>query len=474
MAETCFFGLWGPVSCHTSRSPPALFRPPRATLYPTLDLTGEQVGKVCVVDPAGRFMEQWDRQFRALEITNLRSPVFAHPDAYDEEAMLVYAVSNGRANEIHNAPMARAGKGRSTKNARDVGRAAMGLEGLPSTSLFSDFCQALAGRHAHTWIQGVATDVEKHVDGTGYTVSIGGSRRLKCDAVVLALGPVGAPRVPRAFEGATCPNIVHTDALFSGAGSGKTLRDIVHCRVASATAATGISTVLVIGGGLCAAQAALAAHKAGALVTLRSRRKLMTKDYDLNRDWLDFKKFNRLKHDFLSKPIEDRPAELAAAVDGGSVPTAYMQELKRHSGPGSALQIEVDPDIDGSNLEVSADGTVTVGSVRYALVILATGTTLAPLSNPLFANLQAKIPARFVGALPVLTPSLRWVEAEKIFVVGAPGALEIGPGALNLMGGKYGNFDVVLGLLLLLLFILLLFFGGLGNASVHHAGTLAA
>ena len=295
--------------------------------------------------------------------------------------------------------------------------------------------QALAGRHAHTWVQGAATDVEKRADGTGYTVTVGGTRRLKCDAVVLALGPVGAPRIPRAFQGAKCPNIVHTDALFSGAGSGNTLRDIVHHRVASATAASGLSTVLVIGGGLCAAQAALAAHKAGALVTLRSRRKLLTKDYDLNRDWLNFKKFNRLKHDFLAKPLEERPAELAAAVDGGSVPTAYMQALERLSGPGSSLQIEVDPGIDGSKLEVGTDGTVAVGGARFALVILATGTTLAPLSNPLFANLHAKIPARFIGTLPVLTPSLRWVETEKIFVVGAPGALEIGPGALNLMGG---------------------------------------
>jgi len=60
----------------------------------------------------------------------------------------------------------------------------------------------------------------------------------------------------------------------------------------------------------------------------------------------------------------------------------------------------------------------------------------APLSKPLFADLNEHVPARFIGALPVLTPSLRWVDDEKIYVVGSAAGLEIGPGALNLMGAQ--------------------------------------
>lgn len=133
--------------------------------------------------------------------------------------------------------------------------------------------------------------------------------------------------------------------------------------------------------GLCAAQAALAAHKAGAVVTLRSRRKLMTKDYDLAREWLDFRLTNRLRHDFLAKPLEERPAELQAAVDGGSVPDQYIEEIERHSGPDSSLVMEIDTDIDDAKVEVDPhDGAVTVGGKRFTLVILATGTQLVFLT----------------------------------------------------------------------------------------------
>ena len=40
---------------------------------------------------------------------HLRSPVFAHPDAFDEEAMLVYAVQQERTDEIKNSPLSHAG-----------------------------------------------------------------------------------------------------------------------------------------------------------------------------------------------------------------------------------------------------------------------------------------------------------------------------------------------------------------------------
>jgi len=103
----------------------------------------------------------------------------------------------------------------------------------------------------------------------------------------------------------------------------------------------------------------------------------MTKDYDLGREWLDFRLANRLRHDFLATPLEDRPAALQTAVDGGSVPDQYIKELERHCGPDSALVMEVDAEIDDATVEVDPhDGAVMVGGKRFTLVILATGTQL--------------------------------------------------------------------------------------------------
>eukprot|EP00959_Pyramimonas_sp_CCMP1952_P304841 6380027-Pyramimonas_sp.AAC.1 len=46
---------------------------------------------VCVVDPSGEWLSTWNRNFSALDIKWLRSPLLAHPDANDAAALLEYA-----------------------------------------------------------------------------------------------------------------------------------------------------------------------------------------------------------------------------------------------------------------------------------------------------------------------------------------------------------------------------------------------
>eukprot|EP00040_Diaphanoeca_grandis_P003507 m.25086 g.25086 ORF g.25086 m.25086 type:complete len:544 (-) comp14873_c1_seq1:8-1639(-) len=398
----------------------------------------KKVGKVCVVDPGDRFMEQWERQFATLEIKHLRSPMFAHPDAYDEVSLLTYATTNNREKEIKAPKMSHAGKGRNTKGRGDVGRVATNLEGIPSTALFQDFCMALAAKLQHTWIKQSVVDID-HVDGK-YLVRTAGKPTIRCDAVVLALGICGIKNVPPPFAHLSpSPCVVHTQELFSETSKQATLRQIVRTRVGDSISAskTGSATVLVIGGGLCAAQAALAAHRAGAVVTLRSRRKLMQKDYDLRREWLDFRHSNRLRFDFLSRPMEERPQLLKEAVDGGSVPLIYVQELERLAAASSTLKLEIDPTIDETKVELIGDGSgARVGNETFSLVILATGIKLSPQTNPLLSRVNQKFPGKFVGALPVLNESLRWNSEHRIYSVGASSALEVGPGALNLMGAQ--------------------------------------
>lgn len=52
----------------------------------------------------------------------------------------------------------------------------------------------------------------------------------------------------------------------------------------------------------------------------------------------------------------------------------------------------------------------------------------------LTSMIQSKWPIRIESGLPCVTQDLRWKEGVNLFVVGAMGALNIGPDAGNLMG----------------------------------------
>lgn len=90
----------------------------------------------------------------------------------------------------------------------------------------------------------------------------------------------------------------------------------------------------------------------------------------------------------------------------------------------------MDADDDGTSIFVNGD--------EFSLVILATGTSLDIAGSPLHTKIANRFPTQFEGNMPVLTQSLRWSPSENIFVMGALAALELGPGALNLMGAKVG------------------------------------
>ncbi|SNX84343.1 uncharacterized protein MEPE_03052 [Melanopsichium pennsylvanicum] len=56
--------------------------------------------KILVIDKLGEgFMGLWRRNFRALGISHLRSPMFFHPDASDFDALIAYANQHGKAGE---------------------------------------------------------------------------------------------------------------------------------------------------------------------------------------------------------------------------------------------------------------------------------------------------------------------------------------------------------------------------------------
>ena len=218
--------------------------------------------KVCVVDPAGAFLHEWRGRFDALDIALLRSPAWAHPDFFSEAALQEYAWRRGREAEIHSIDDF------TTTSLRRLTEVNAGLFRLPGAGLFSDFCCDLSKTLPHAMLRGEASAVEKRSEG-GYAVAVGDAS-VRTRAVVFALGAATTPCVPPQF--ALSNSIVHSNDW-------RALRDLDFGSK---------DTVLVVGGGLSAAQAALRAAKRGAgRVVLCSRRKLCTRTYDLELDWMN-------------------------------------------------------------------------------------------------------------------------------------------------------------------------------------------
>ena len=395
---------------------------------PEHSLRSHSVCAVCVMDPGETFVESWNKRFEALGIEHLRSPAFLHPEAFEPSALLHFAVREGRLDELHNVP-----QWASRLATEDMSSQEPLLHGLPSTALFRDFCASLAAKHPHQWLRGKATQIHRDESTGQFRVSY--QRKCKtaglvvADAVVLATGPTGVLNIPEAFlPFMHSGRVTHTESLLS---HGKPLAQQCVGKLKGAR-------VLVIGGGLTAAQAALAAVNSGcSRVVLRSRRPLQTRTYDLSGAWLDQRHSTRLRNEFLNICAEERKAMVKEAVQGGSVPESYMLQLRRLATTSGSLELQVDTDIDQSVVS-DFEGRLRVNGEMFDQIILATGASTTLTQSPLYQQVIADFGAPTLDGFPKVDGSLRWVDDDDLFVVGANAVLELGPGALNLMGAMRG------------------------------------
>ena len=60
----------------------------------------DKAPRACVVDPGGGFLAEWNGRFDALDIGLLRSPAWAQPDFFSDNALLEYAWQKGRDAEL--------------------------------------------------------------------------------------------------------------------------------------------------------------------------------------------------------------------------------------------------------------------------------------------------------------------------------------------------------------------------------------
>ena len=381
--------------------------------------------RVCVVDSNPEWMASWKSNFEQLRIRHLRSSALAHPNMFDRRALLTYASNHGR--DEDELKQSNCGK---MKELSGLGRETnTGMWDLPSTSLFEDFCDDLCQNLKHTYFQGYASDLTKGKNGgyqLGWTDTSGKQHSVGAKRVILATGMTGYPVVPKGLV--SCPTISwKAPDAFCFAPKTRTTNVPHH--------------VLVVGGGLTAAQVALRIAEEGNTCILCSRRPLHEKHFDVPVEWFDKRKTAECLSKFYHETIENRLQQLKEVRNGGSIPASYMKRLRKFEGKSLTRwvgEVKFKDETDNDNDNTADEKKIRIRfedkTVFFDRVILATGVAPDCTANPFCRKVLENFPITVHGGFPDVTQDLRWSEDDEIFVIGAMAALQVGPDAGNLMG----------------------------------------
>jgi lysine/ornithine N-monooxygenase len=364
--------------------------------------------RVVVIDPAGEWLHQWHHQFAALEIPHLRSPAVHHPDPHPA-ALRTFA--EGRPDELF-PPYA-----------------------LPSTALFRDFCQAVIQRWdvANRVMTGTVQRLElcPLAGRQRFRLRLADGGQLVARRVVLAIAggvphwPDWARQLPQTYPTA---RLRHSSQI-----------DLRGLSLAG-------EHILIVGSGLTSGHLALGAANRGAQVILMARRQFYAKLFDAEPGWLGPK---YLKGFHAEPSWHQRWQMIQQARNGGSLTPAMLLRLRRLERQGQITfyeQCEVQrAEWQGDNWRVHCSAEAEHDCLSHLPIDrlwLATGSQLNVDHWPLLADVRTTFPATMVNGLPVLDHHLRWPGCN-LFIMGGAAALQLGPLARNLFGGRLASDRIV-------------------------------
>lgn len=368
--------------------------PHALTIVQYLAAVGIEPEEVMVVDPRP-WLTAWRSRFAAHDIPMLRSSRVHHPHP-DPYALMRYARDCGRS-EFHDG----------------IGR--------PSSSLFDDFCDHLLD--VGGWRSRHATAVVRHVRSTpdGCEVDLSTGTTVTSQHVIVAVNPVH-PDLPvwavaHGLQGRRACVVAGRVSLGHG--------DQVDL---SRDVAAG-ERVLVIGGGLTAAQLALGAARRGADVTLAHRSAFRARDLDVEPTWLgrDLQAFHQVS-------FGRRPALLAQARGGGSIPPRELGKLRRMQRRGRMRILE---QARMTAVEQRGDHWVVsfndAKACAYDSVWLATGHRIDAAEAGFLTPMLRRSGSR--SGLAALTHDLR-IPGTRVHVSGGLAGLHLGPACRTLIGAR--------------------------------------
>ncbi len=375
-----------------------------------LQKSAKHYSKFLVFDPSQTWMSQWQQQFAAQQIAYLRSPAVHHPDPHPHQ---LRTFAENRPDELF-PPYDR-----------------------PGTKLFNDFCHEVI----HRWklsdkvypakviqilpITSYSRPRFQLVLNTGETIIV--------RKVVLATGS-GKVQLPDWVEKITSDyppdklrhsQQVNLNNVQSSAG-------LEFPRPLNQLNITG-ERILIIGGGLTSGHLAKGAINLGATVTLMTRKQLQSKIFDADPGWLGPK---YLKDFHAETDWYVRYQQIQQARNGGSMTPEMILQLRQAANKGKITINEccqVSNALWQENLwQVNClDGS----KHQFNRIWLATGTRFNVTEHPLLQNVLETYPTEIVNGLPVLDEHLR-LPKSNFFIMGGLAALQIGPVARNIGGGK--------------------------------------
>lgn len=357
-------------------------------------------GRLLVFDPSGTWLKQWNHQFAALDIPHLRSPAVHQPDP-NPHALRTFAES--RSAELF-PPY-----------------------DLPGTSLFREFCQTVVERwqlESCIYPAQVLHIQPIRQRSARFCLELSGGQRVVARRVVIANGS-GVPHVPDWVK--QIPAIYPPDRLCHSQQI-----DLRGLRLEG-------EQVLIIGGGLTSGHLAVGAIQRGAKVLLMSRRQVYEKLFDADPGWLGSK---YLKPFWAEPDWLSRWQMIQQARNGGSMTPAMLTQLRRLAHDGSVQfyeQCQVSQARwQNTHWQVCCNQPMIHTCIHNRpidRIWLATGSQLNAAEHPLLQGVFQTHPIELVQGLPVVDEYLRWPGCG-LFVMGGMAALQVGPTARNLSGGR--------------------------------------
>ncbi|KAK5687424.1 hypothetical protein LTS10_001562 [Elasticomyces elasticus] len=401
-----------------------------------------------------RWMAKWRRQFEALKITHLRSPLFFHPSPQDTEALKAFAHSEDRSDELLEISGCVGKELSKHKKKKRTNCRKSGIMGsyeiderdredyfTPSSKLFEDFCDKLATNYSLEEGLIRQESVQKieysSLAGDSPVFTVRTDRAVhQSHAVVVAVGSGDDPVIPAPFSSSVCIGAVHSARMMPG----RLIDPSLACKIR----ARKMTNVLVIGGGLSSAQITDAVLAAGvSRVWHLVRGPLRVKPFDVDLQWMGKFKNGEKSAFWMADSDEERVQLLREAIGGGSITPRYRKILKKHENVDrltlctETRVIAQKWSVDSQQWHVESDPPLP-SMPAFDFIYFATGMQKGLETCDFLNDFQGKFPMHVEHGLPALTDDLSWREDIPLFVCGKMASLRLGPDAGNLGGARAG------------------------------------
>ena len=456
---------------------------------------------IVVIDHAGGWMLNWQRQCRAFGIKHLRSPESLHPDPYDHSALSVFAqkckiedqfvtfeiAKSAQETKNHLYVRGRA-KGPNRRNRNGDRQRFRGPYRLPSVDMFAKFSSHLIEQAYglnSLLREGAVTALTKLPGSSrsGFELTVlrpdGESTQIIASNVVLARGPTARRQIPEWAQ--TLMSMAASQKPVVCPVCGDTIQappsmSIAHAwDIIESNATVGLSPthqssyspfvqavvpgdrVVVVGGGLTSAHLVVLLAEHGICdikLILRGPRKV--KNFDLTLPWFGNDRWVK-RQEFEKATVPEKLRAIVGERQGGSITPELHAKVQALEAEGicevieyaqvrSAVWIEQN---EGYKFEAERS---RVGAWEIMLdndtdlmadkIWLATGSQQCVETDPLLKELIKTRPIPIHSGLPELLPTLRWAPDVPLYLMGGLAALQLGPDAANLAGALRGALRV--------------------------------